>query len=245
MLDAHYKGTIDISDYWEVGDIREELLYDVMGRSGISNTSAFDLPVISSQTIKLVIIGMNHDDLVRPINGMTKAAVTIQWLEPFSKSFAIGTIMETGTTDDNPWETRAMREYTNNNIYDAIPEEIRSLIKYVKKTSNTYGINSLSKDWTNQTNTTDRCFLLSTYEVFGENMFTDDYYTDNITPSGTQYTYFQTDANRIKYDGDTAVCWMLRGILYNKSTRVGVCVISDGTASYSSTSIYLAPAFCL
>lgn len=246
MLDAHYKGTIDISDYWEVGDIREELLYDVIGRSGISNTSDFDLPFIGSQTIKFVIIGFNHDDLVRPINGITKAAVTVQWLEPFSESFGIGEIMTSDTPNGDPWQKRTMREYMNNNVYNATPEDIRGLIKYVKKKSNTYGTNSISEDWTNQTNTTDRCFLLSTYEVFGENMFTDDYCTDNVTPSGTQYIYFQTDINIIKYVDNTAINWLLRGLLYNKGSRAGICVLANGNASNMySNKIHLAPAFCL
>lgn len=245
MLDAHYKGTIDISDYWEVGDIRQELLYDVIGRSGVSNTSDYDLPFLGSEIVELIIIGFNHDDLVRSINGITKAAVTVHWVNPFSKNLSIGQIMDTGTTDNNPWETRALRGYVNNNIYNAIPEGMADLIKYVKKKSNTYSSSSVSADKTQQVNTTDRVFLLSTYEVYGENMFTEDYVTTSVVSSGNQYDYFQTGNNKIKYIDTTAINWVLREILYNKSTREPVCVCSNGSAGYANNSLGLAPAFCL
>lgn len=220
MLDAHYKGTIDISDYWEVGDTREELLYDVIGG------------YIYSETIKFVIIGMNHDDLVRPINGITKAAVTVHWLEPFSIKF-------------NNAMYEEMRESLNIGVFNSLPEELSAMIKYVSKITNKY-IKDSSSDYSIQILTTDKVFNLSIWEIFNENIIT----SDVVGSTGTQYEYFQTENNRIKYVNGVAVnAYFVRESYPQSSVNevVSVYFKSTGSPNINSNpaSAYLCPAFCL
>ncbi len=73
MLEAHYNGIINIGDYWKVGDTRAIHLNAMNATTGGEAHAA--------QNITMVIIGIEHDNLVTPINGKTKAAITLQCKE--------------------------------------------------------------------------------------------------------------------------------------------------------------------
>lgn len=68
MIMKHYNGEIEISDYWAVGDSRQEVMAD-----GTTDT--------------LTIIDFNHDDLFIPIGSRTKSAITIMRTQVFDGGF--------------------------------------------------------------------------------------------------------------------------------------------------------------
>ena len=71
MLDAHYRGDINIEDYWHVGDTR--VVHIDATNSGTQDHAA--------QNMTMVIMDFNHDDLTTPINNRTKAAVSVGFRE--------------------------------------------------------------------------------------------------------------------------------------------------------------------
>jgi hypothetical protein len=69
MLEAHYKGVIDVSNYWSVGDSRTIHL-SAMEATYVGESHR-------AQDMIIEIVDFKHDNLSTPINGITKAAVTI------------------------------------------------------------------------------------------------------------------------------------------------------------------------
>ena len=99
MLAAHYAGKIDVTEYWSVGEKRS-IHINAMTATGVSEAHHAD-------DYDYVIIGMNHDDLVTPINGITKAAITLQQ----DRIFFINTI----TLEDSNYDSAHEYGYINSN----------------------------------------------------------------------------------------------------------------------------------
>ena len=232
MLDAHYAGTINIADYWSVGDMRTIHL-DAMAATGVGESHV-------AQDQQFVIIGIEHDNLKTSINNHTKAAITIQPLRVLSN----GTTSERGymnssNTNSGGWESCARRAWCNNVFVKAFPLAIKNLIKTVSK------LNYKVYNSTNLTTTSDNAFLLSETEVFGS-------YTHSLgNTEGVQYEYFKTTSNRKKYQGNTATqgsAYSWWGRSPRSSGAAGFCLVgSDGSAgcNVASHADGLCPAVCL
>ena len=122
MLDTHYKGKINISDYWAVGDSRTESISEIP-----SGTTGESQP---AQDIELVIIGMNHDDLTTPVNGISKGAVTVQTLNCLNnKGYINSNYSGAGYA---LWSTSKRRTWCNNEFISAL-STLKGLIKPVVK----------------------------------------------------------------------------------------------------------------
>ena len=238
MLEAHYNGTINIADYWSVGDMRTIHL-DAMAATGVSESHV-------AQDQQFVIIGIEHDDLETPINNHTKAAITVQPLRMLSNgTSAEPGYMNSSNTNSGGWEGCARRTWCNSVFVNALPLAIKNLIKTVSK------LNYKVYNSTNLTTTSDNAFLLSETEVFGSK-------TNSAgNTEGTQYEYFKTTSNRTKYQGNatsqgSAYYWNERSPYWNErypsSASACFCMVdSDGSTdgSYASYDHGLCPAFCL
>lgn len=211
MLDAHYAGTIDISDYWSVGDVRTIPL-SAMSATGVDETQ-------SAQNAEVVIIGFSHDDLVNPVNGNSKSAVSLQLkncLETTGHMYSAYT-----GTSYSLWSNSPRRTWCNSVFKNALPAELVNLIKTVTKKTWRYASSNHSgySSYRTQQTTEDDCFLISEFEVFGtQGLFVDTY--GAVGDDGTQYEYYQTTSNRIKYlgvSGTSANSWWLRSshVFYN------------------------------
>ena len=232
MLKAHYNGDINIADYWSVGDKRTIHL-DTMEAIGVSESHI-------AQDQQFVIIGIEHDDLETPINGKTKAAITIQPLKVLSNDAAheYG-YMNSSNTNSGGWEECARRTWCNNVFVNALPSSIQSLVKTVSK------LNYKVYNSTNLTTTSDKVFLLSETEVFGSN-------TNSAgNTEGTQYEYFKTSSNRVKYRGNATIegstgTWWVRSP-YSNSATIFCCVDISGSGGCNAarTTSGLCPALCL
>ena len=251
MLEAHYDGSIDIADYWSVGDERTVHL-------NATSTTSTKSKAHVAQNMTMVIIGINHDDLKTQQGTRTKAAITVQCRETLGNKGSEEDEYYWGTShypvqDTENYTTSPLRTWLNGAFISAMPTTFGALVKTVNK-------KNLAKHTTSSgapVNSEDKAFLLSYPEVFGTTKYS--YYLNNGdvgTYEGTQYKYYQTSANRTKKPnnngskGSGSGYWWLRSpsSYYNSSTGYRWCrVNSDGTADYSSGNgtLGLAPAFAL
>ncbi len=227
MLEAHYAGKIDIADYWAVGDTKTGVKLSAMSATGVGESHA-------EQTCDLVIIGIKHDDLVSAINGKTKSAITLQLKNCLNEK---GYMNSSYGLSDARWTTSKRRTWMSSVFEPALLSEIRSLIKTVSKNTE-YPINTsntLSKDISNE-----RCFLLSSWEIFGEA-------THVNVQDGNQYQYYTTASNRIKKVGSSNYAWFSRTSFYWDGYGRFITSYTNGSYNWENalSSIGICPAFCL
>lgn len=239
MLDAHYAGTIDVSDYWSVGDVKSVSL-SAMSATGVGEAH-------SAQNAEVVILGFEHDDLVNPINGKSKAALSLQLKNGLE---VVGYIYSAHNSPSySLWDGSPRQIWCNSTFKNALPAELVNLIKTVTKKTWRYAHSSYSGYRTQQT-TEEDCFLVSEFEVFGtQGLSTTDY--GAVGEDGTQYEYYKTSSNRIKYlgvSGTSANTWWLRSSFVYGSGSSYFRVVSTSGSVNSSLAINaygVAPGFCI
>lgn len=189
MIEAHYAGKINIGDYWAVGDKRI-IHHNAMDATGVSESH-------KANDYAYVIIGIEHDDLVTPINGKAKAAITIQterilyldttteYNSSYDTSHECG-YMNSSNTNDGGWENCARRTWCNNVYKECLPAYIQNMMKQVKKLTSSGSLSNTIKT------SNDYAFLPSEIEIFGSTAL-------SFTGEGEQYQYFKNaTANRYK-----------------------------------------------
>ena len=243
ILDAHYKGIIKISDYWHVGDTRKMHLSAMSSGTGANESHV-------AQDMTMVIIGIEHDNLKTPINGKTKAAVTLQCKEVLGNngSAEYGYIWgsSTSTASDSNYSQNPRRTWLNGTFINSLPSGIKSLVKTVVKKN----IANHSSSPGAGPDTEDKAFLTSYPEMFGSASYS--YYKGSVALEGEQYAYYNSNARRIKYPnsnglpGSSAYLYWLRSPSSRDSSR-WIRVYAGGSASNlaSTDDGGLAPAFCL
>lgn len=242
MIKAHYDNTINIADYWSVGDMRSVSL-SAMEATGVSESHR-------AQTVQFVIGDFDHDDLATPINGHSKAAVTllqkdclmdaanasnpVDGLSDSEKGY-----MKSSNPNYGGWKDCARRTWCNNVYFSALPSTWQSIVKTVNKKSETGGSSS-----SGTAVTTDKIFLAAGIEIFGPGTFSHE-------DEGTQYQYYKNaTANRYKMPKYTSS--YVSGIYWERSTTGGnsssfCCVSGDGRQYYDSSSSTngIAPCLCI
>lgn len=189
MIEAHYAGKINISDYWAVGDKRT-IYHNAMDATGVSESH-------EANDYAYVIIGIEHDDLVTAINGKTKAAITIQtermlyldttteYNASYNASHECGYI-NGSSTNSGGWEGCVRRTWCNNVYKKCLPTYIQNMMKQVKKLTSVGSQSSTIKV------SNDYAFLPSEIEIYGS-------ITYSYAGEGKQYQYFKNaTANRYK-----------------------------------------------
>lgn len=227
MIEAHYAGKINISDYWAVGDKRT-IHHNAMDATGVSESH-------KANDYTYVIIGIEHDDLVTPINGKTKAAITIQtermlYLDTtteYNSSYDIGHecgYMNSSNTNSGSWEGCARREWCNSVYKGCLPPYIQNMMKSVKKLTSAGNYNNeinISQDY---------AFLPSEIEIFGSATY-------SYAGEGKQYQYFKNaTANRYKkpiyYNSAYVSGYYLTRSPKSDSSLYFCGVYVDGSATY-------------
>ena len=247
MCQAYYDGTIsDLSTYWSIGDTKIMHLNDIQAPNPGSG-------LWTAQDIAVTLVAFNHTDLATAINGHTKAAITVQTRETISASgTSQGTIYVNGDssydTSFTKWSNLYMRTYLNNKVYNGFPNEVKTIIKPSKHYRHTTYNGTASEQ------VTDNLFLPSYPEIFGTASY--DYYVATSPTEGTQFPYYETASNRIKYNnnngasgGSAQYYWMgSASSNYNSSYGYFWCGVhtSGSASSYIGNSAYgLAPAFAI
>lgn len=234
MIEAHYAGKINIKDYWAVGDVRSVKL-SAMANTGVGETH-------KEQNIEFVIGDFDHDDLVTPVNGHAKVAITLLQKDCLTDGNGAGSsdaeigYMNSANTNSGGWMNCARREWCNEIYYNALPQWLRSVTKTVAKKTSAGGQSSTI----NTTN--DKIFLESEIEIFGTTKY-------SYKGEGFQYQYYKNAAsNRFKKpvwsSGSSSHVYWERSPGSGNSTHF--CLVnSNGDANFGNSSLTFGVAPCL
>ena len=248
ILNAHYADAIDISDYWAVGDTRTIHL-DAMQAPNPNSGNTW-----LAQDIVVTIVAINHTDLATPINGHTKAAITVQTREVLSGISAgtTGTIHVNGDSSKDTtftkWSNLYMRTYLNDKVWEAFPSTFKAAIKPSSHYRHTNYNTSTSEQ------VTDNLFLPSYPEIYGTASYSN--YVATSPVEGTQFSYYQTSTNRVKYPnnngvaGNSATYWWMGSAssFYSSTNGYYWCYVgTDGSTANNRGALAsgLAPAFAM
>ena len=187
-------------------------------------------------TVDVEIIAYNHDDLA---DDSGKATLTFfcKDLPDFKHK------MYENHTNSDGWPGSDMRAFTNGELFESLPDELKDAIKPVKKISDG-GANSKTL-----ITTVDSCWIPSYDEVgFAMNR------TDNLEGQGTWYSStfdYGPDGNstRIKYlsDGYTIGRWWLRTTSYGDNSVLFLRIQNGGGVQTDGlwNEYYVAFGFCV
>lgn len=240
MINGYYNGTYtleQIKENWEVGDFRTIHL-SAMEAANIGEGHA-------EQDALMVILDFDHDELTTPINGKTKSLLTVQLLTALiDTSQEEGSRVENGymnSTDTNigGWEGSQRRAWCNSIFYNALPSNIRNMVKEVNKVTNGGG------DHFPVITTVDKVFLLSELEVFGAINY-------SMVDGGAPYFYFNSDNRKkftngnLNYDG----WWERSSVLpeYTEYPSNAFCLVNrrgEASTALANTNHAISPAWCL
>lgn len=172
---------------------------------------------IGTTSYKVAIYGFNHDDLS---DGSGKAKMTIGLVNCLATTYA----MNSSNTNVGGWTGSQMYQTLNEAIFGDLPEELRNLIKPVKKKT------SAGNQLTTINVSNDKLFLFSEHEIFGTKSY-------SVGSEGTRYAIFATSSNRIKKLGDSgsACNWWERSPYASNATYF-CAVDADGSAGYDGAS---------
>ena len=132
MLDAHYAGSINIDDYWSVGDIRRINIGPLESMPPLDDTHV-------QQTQDFVIAGFNHDELA---NGSGKAALSIVSITPFESG-----MMHNGDINGKSWGTFHRRSWCNTILFNGLDSDLQNIVKEVEKKSTKNNTITVDKVW--------------------------------------------------------------------------------------------------
>ena len=248
MLDAYYNGDITIDDIKtknSVGDARSVQLAS-MEATGVGEEQP-------QQNVEFVIIGFSHDDLVTPINGVTKAALTIQTKESLYNS---GYVHDDVNNNSLTWSGTKRHTWCNNVFLNSLPTELKENVKLVNKPCGGLTGNS-SRRYEELVQT--KVFLVSFMEVFGLSTWNSSTYGTasyaNTNSDGKQYEYYKVIANRVKnINYHTRTLGSSWGEVMGSSSQINSYVVTaDGTgilpnfrgSNYINTDNGIVPALCL
>lgn len=135
------------------------------------------ITLTTGETVTMVILGFDHDDLA---SGGGKAGITLGTKNSLATSYA----MNSSSTNSGGWKASKMRTDTMSMLYGYLPADVKSLVKKVTKKTALYESSGALDS------TTDKLFLFSLEEVMGTNMYSSTFQR-SFTGEGSQYAYFQ------------------------------------------------------
>lgn len=173
---------------------------------------------VSGETLTLVIVGFKHDDLASG----GKAGIT----------FGLKNLMKTkrqmnsSNTNVGGFTGSAMYTWLQGDLLKALPSDLQAVLKSVNKKTSAGSASS-----TINTNAM-KIFLFSEVEVFGTTTY-------SATGEGSQYSYFATAGNRVKYlenGSGAADLWWERSP--RASDSYYFCYVYSGGNAFSSSASY-------
>ena len=185
----------------------------------------FSAKLTNGKTLEYRIVGINHDDLA---NGSGKAGLTFE-----ATNTVLGTQRMNATqTNAGGWEQSELRGRLNSgDLWSLLPSELQSKVKTVKKMTDNKGGGTAGTP----SATTDKVFLLSTTEVYG-----------NLQSDGAQYEYYKSKGvTASSYSGASSSNGHWTRSVYPNSSTSFRSVYSDGDwySSDAASTYYVFPAF--
>ena len=185
----------------------------------------FSAKLTNGKTLEYRIIGINHDDLA---DGSGKAGLTFE-----ATNSALGyQKMNATNTNAGGWEKSELRGRLNTgDLWSLLPSELQSKVKAVTKMTDNQGGGKAGTP----TATTDKVFLLSATEVWGD-----------MQSDGTQYEYYKSNGvTTSNYSGASSSNYhWTRSVTPSNSASFRYVYYSGGWGNRSATSTsYVFPAF--
>ena len=230
-------------NYWDVGDTKTIVINGKVGNTTFSNLS-----------IDAFIIGFNHNDSREGTKRIHfqfgKTALSdgtdICFVDSgynTDKSSGTWFNMNNSWSNSGGWNSSRMRTVVCPAFMNAMPSDLRNVLKTVTKYSDNTGGGSNTASYV--TATTDTIFLLAEYEVFG----TRSYANSAEQNYQAQYQYYKNGNSKVKYrhssTGSTA-SWWLRSVSTDASHFF--CSVYTSGGVYSNGAVFssgFAPAFCV
>ena len=215
-------GVINLADYWHVGDEREVTL-SAMAATGVGESHV-------EQTVTLVLMHAGGKTLNTPTES---GRTTCSFVVGLKDSLKEKGYMNSSNTNTGGWTSSARRTWCNSVFKGALPVNLAPIFKqFENKTSAGNQSTTINTD-------VDWFALPSEIEIFGSTTY-------SASGEGTQFTWYETAANRIKKVDGSAYTWWERSP-YTSNTTFFCFVNSDGSATGSGASYTygLAPFGCI
>ena len=185
----------------------------------------FSVKLTNGKTLEYRIVGINHDDLA---DGSGKAGLTFE-----AVNNVLGTQrMNSTNTNAGGWEKSELRGRLNSgDLWALLPAEIQSKAKPVTKMTDNKGGGKAGTP----SATTDKVFLLSSTEVWGD-----------MQSDGTQYEYYKSKGvTTSNYSGASSSNYhWTRSVFPSYSTHFRFVYSSgDWINDYATYTYYVFPAF--
>ena len=185
----------------------------------------FSAKLTNGKTLEYRIVGINHDDLA---DGSGKAGLTFE-----ATNSALGyQKMNATNTNAGGWEKSELRGRLNTgDLWSLLPSELQSKVKAVTKMTDNQGGGKAGTP----TATTDKVFLLSATEVWGD-----------MQSDGTQYEYYKSNGvTTSNYSGaSSGIYHWTRSVPPSYSASFRYVRNSGDWGNFSATgTYYVFPAF--
>ena len=210
MLDAEKAGQLDTSQYWSVGDKRTFHL------SAIPAFSVNGVEIIAAQAEQDIEIALAHKGLYKDANNNT-----VCWVVTFVDCLNQQGKMNGTNTNSGSWEDAAIRIYLNDYVFPAMAEADQALFEQFKTiTAEPYNGTALETS-------IDYFALPAEKEIFGAETYS------NVTEANalTQFDYYKTYDNHIKYANGNLCYWWQRSP--SKDYDSAFCLSNVGNASFN------------
>lgn len=232
-LQKHYAGEIDLHNVagWEIGSERTVHL-NAMAATGVGEGHV-------EQDVTMVLMNAGGKTLTTPIGSVTECAFVVGQKNMLANGTTReGGYMNSSDTNTGGWNQCARRAWCNEVYKAALPSTFVGILKQHQ---------NITAAGTGSTTTTssDYVALPAETEVFGSVT----YANSTAEASLTQFKYYETASNRIKYQGNSgsAIDWWERSPL--TSSSYSFCRVSSGGAAsnsfYASSTYGFAPFFCI
>lgn len=190
----------------------------------------FSAKLTNGRTLAYRIVGINHDDLA---DGSGKAGLTFEATNNALGEQRMSATIANAVTNAGGWEKSEVRGRLNSgDLWALLPSELQTKVKSVKKMTDNRGGGTAGTP----SATSDRVFLLSSSEVWGD-----------FVGDGTQYEYYKSKGvTRSNYFGaSSSYSRWTRSVDPNTSTYFRY-VYKNGGCYYNNATdtSYVFPAFC-
>lgn len=210
---------------------------DYISSNGLASEYGFavgdekNITLSTDEALTLAIMDFDHDELA---DGTGYAGITFGMRNLMATTRA----MASSNTNEGGFTGSDMYTWLTGTLIPALPSDLQAVIKMVnKKTSvgsysSTIGTNAM------------KVFLFSEIEIFGS-------ITYSAAGEGTQYSYFATSVNRIKYlsngSGSMNVWWGRSPVIDNSSPYAfcGVNGYGNPVQGFAANKRGVAFAFCV
>ena len=185
----------------------------------------YSAKLTNGKTLEYRIVGINHDDLA---DGSGKAGLTFE-----ATNTVLGAQRMNATqTNAGGWEQSELRGRLNSgDLWSLLPSELQSKVKTVKKMTDNKGGGTAGTP----SATTDKVFLLSTTEVYG-----------NLQSDGAQYEYYKSKGvSTSSYSGASSSYYHWTRSVSPSNSAYFRRVNSNGDcgSNYAAHTSYVFPAF--